>query len=141
MNSISFFSEDISFELPHQKVVKEWITEIICREGKTLGHLNYIFCSDAYLLRINQQYLEHDFFTDIITFDSSDTSDGIEGDIFISIDRVQENATNYGHSFLIELNRVIAHGVLHLIGYDDTTSDLKIQMRQKEDSYLSLFHS
>ncbi len=141
MSSISFFSEDTPFELPHQKVIKEWITDIISREGKSLKHLNYIFCSDAHLLIINQQYLDHDYFTDIITFDSSDSPDVIEGDIFISVDRVQDNATSLGHSFLLELNRVIAHGVLHLIGYDDTSPELKLQMRQKEDSYLSLFHT
>ncbi len=141
MSSISFFSEGTPFELPHQKVIKEWIAGIISREGKTLKHLNYIFCSDAHLLRINQQYLDHDYYTDIITFDSSDSLDVIEGDIFISVDRVQDNAATIGHSFLDELNRVLAHGVLHLIGYDDTSPDSKIQMRQKEDSYLSLFHS
>jgi rRNA maturation RNase YbeY len=141
MSSISFFYEDTPFELPHQNVIKEWITDIIKREGKTLKHLNYIFCSDAHLLLINQHYLDHDYYTDIITFDSSDATDVIEGDIFISIDRVQDNAISISHSFLDELNRVLIHGVLHLIGYDDTLPDLKFQMRQKEDSYLSLLHN
>jgi rRNA maturation RNase YbeY len=141
MSSISFFSADTFFEPPHQKVIKEWIADIIRREGKKLKHLNYIFCSDAHLLLINQQYLDHDYYTDIITFDASDSPDVIEGDIFISIDRVQDNAAALGHPFLHELNRVVAHGVLHLIGYDDTAPDLKLQMRQKEDSYLSLFHN
>jgi rRNA maturation RNase YbeY len=141
MSSISFFSEDTPFELPHQKVIKEWIADIVRVEGKILKHLNFVFCSDARLLLINQQYLDHDYYTDIITFDSSDSIDVIEGDIFISVDRVRDNATFLGHSFLLELNRVIAHGVLHLLGYDDTSPDLKVQMRQKEDSYLSLFHT
>jgi rRNA maturation RNase YbeY len=140
MGSISFFSEGISFELPRQKVINEWISNIVSMEGKTLKHLNYIFCSDAHLLTINQQYLAHDYYTDIITFDSSLSADVIEGDIFISIDRVRDNADTLGISFLDELNRVIAHGVLHLIGFDDTSAHLKIQMREKEDSYLSLLH-
>jgi rRNA maturation RNase YbeY len=140
MSSISLFYEDVSFELPHQHVIKAWITNIVLLEGKSLKHLNYIFCSDAHLLSINQQYLAHDYYTDIITFDSSTHTDVIEGDIFISIDRVRDNAVTLGISFLVELNRVMAHGVLHLIGYDDTSLDLKNQMRVKEDSYLSLFH-
>ncbi len=140
MSSISFFSEDISFELPHQKVIKEWILNIVLLEGKMLKHLNYVFCSDARLLSINQQYLAHDYYTDIITFDSSLSTDVIEGDIFISIDRVRDNAAVLGISFFLELNRVIAHGVLHLVGFDDTAPLLKMQMREKEDSYLSLLH-
>jgi rRNA maturation RNase YbeY len=138
MSSISFFSEDIDFDIPRQNVIKDWLLHIIRLEGKTLKHLNYIFCSDAHLLFINQQYLAHNYYTDIITFDSSDCIDVIEGDIFISIERVRDNAFDIGISFFLELNRVIAHGVLHLIGYDDTSADLKKLMRQKEDSYLSL---
>lgn len=141
MSSISFFSEDLSFELPQQKVIEEWILNIVTLEGKSLKHLNYIFCSDAHLLSINQQYLAHDYYTDIITFDSSLSTDVIEGDIFISIDRVRDNASSLGISFLIELNRVIVHGVLHLIGFDDTTPASKNLMREKEDSYLSLLYS
>lgn len=141
MGSISFFSEDTPFELPHQGVIKEWIGNIIAAEGKKLKHLNYIFCSDAHLLKINQEYLDHDYYTDIITFNSSNQEDVIEGDIFISIDRVHDNALSLSNSFLHELNRVIAHGVLHLIGYDDNTASLKQTMRFKEDSYLSLFHT
>ena len=141
MHSISFFSEDTPFELPHPQATKEWIGNIIASEGKSLKHLNFIFCTDAHLLRINQEYLQHDYYTDIITFDASDQEDVIEGDIFISIDRVQDNALSLGNSFLHELNRVIAHGVLHLIGYDDRTGSLKQTMRFKEDSYLSLFHA
>jgi rRNA maturation RNase YbeY len=139
MSSISFFTADIPFDLPHQNVVKLWVSRIILAEGKTLKHLNYIFCSDVHLLHINQDYLNHDFYTDIITFNLSDSPDMIEGDIFISIDRVQDNASIIGQSFLRELNRVIAHGVLHLIGYDDTSPQLQNQMRIKEESYLSLF--
>jgi len=140
MKSISFFSEDTPFELPHQHVIKEWIGYIITAEGKSLKHLNYIFCSDAHLLKINQEYLDHDYYTDIITFNSSNQEDVIEGDIFISIDRVQDNALSLGHSFSHELNRVIAHGVLHLIGYDDSSASLQQTMRTKEDSYLYLFN-
>ncbi len=140
MSSIFFFSEEIPFELPHQKVIKEWILNIVSLEGKLLKHLNYVFCSDTHLLSINQQYLAHDYYTDIITFDSSPSADVIEGDIFISIDRVRDNADTLGISFFQELNRVIAHGVLHLIGFDDTAPHLKTLMRAKEDSYLSLLH-
>lgn len=140
MGSIAFFSEDVPFELPHPKEIKEWIGNIIASEGKLLKHLNYVFCSDAHLLKINQEYLAHNYYTDIITFDSSDQADVIEGDIFISIDRVQDNALSLGNSFLHELNRVMAHGVLHLIGYDDSSDSLKQTMRFKEDSYLSLLH-
>lgn len=140
MFSIAFFSEDILFEHPHHDVIKIWIQSIVSQEAKVLKHLNYIFCSDSRLLQINKAYLDHDYYTDIITFDSSDSPDVIEGDIFISIDRVRENAFSLGNSFLFELNRVIVHGVLHLIGYDDITSLLKKQMRGKEDSYLSLLY-
>jgi rRNA maturation RNase YbeY len=138
MSSISFFFEDTLFDLPPQTVLEEWIADIIIQEGKTLKHINYIFCSDTYLLKINQEYLAHDYYTDIITFDSSNSIDVIEGDIFVSTDRVRENALTLGHSFFAELNRVLVHGVLHLLGYDDSSPDLQILMRVKEDSYLSL---
>ncbi len=138
MSSISFFFEDTLFDLPPQTVLEEWIADIIIQEGKLLKHINYIFCSDTYLLKINQEYLAHDYYTDIITFDSSNSIDVIEGDIFVSTDRVRENALTLGHSFFAELNRVLVHGVLHLLGYDDSSPDLQTQMRVKEDSYLSL---
>lgn len=134
---IQFFNEDIDFKVPQPRITKKWLLNIIEAEGFHLNQLNYIFCSDEYLLKINQQYLEHDFYTDIITFDNSEEDNHIEGDIFISIDRVKENAALHQKTFEEELRRVLAHGVLHLIGYDDLEDDQELQMRAKEDQYLS----
>jgi len=102
-----------------------------------LKELNYIFCSDAYLLQINQQYLNHDTYTDIITFDNSETEKVITGDIFISIERIRENAAKYNITEADELHRVIIHGALHLLGYKDKTAVTKQKMTEKEDFYLS----
>jgi probable rRNA maturation factor len=136
---LKFFTEDIDFKQPHPIKTSRWIKSISLSEGYEIGSLNYIFCSDAYLLEINKQYLDHDYFTDIITFDQSEVEDIIEGDIYISIDRVKENAENLGQNFDVELRRVLIHGLLHLVGYDDTTDQLKKEMRAKEDSCLALF--
>ncbi len=138
MSSISYFSEGVIFKLPQKKVINSWIKDIISGEGFHLEHLNFIFCSDDYLLQMNQQYLFHDFYTDIITFNTSDLPQVIEGEIFISIDRVQENASSHNVSAISELYRVMAHGVLHLLGYDDHGEDKVLVMRRKEDSCLSL---
>ena len=138
MPSITFFYEDIGFRLRSSPLTRAWIRKVIKAENKRLGELNYIFCSDEFLLGINRQYLEHDTLTDIITFDNSEEPDRIEGDIFISIDRVTENANKFNTSFPKELHRVMIHGALHLIGYNDKTPSQKKQMRKKEDSYLSL---
>lgn len=138
MAQVDFFCQDISFKLPRPRKASHWISEVIKREGKTLAHLSYIFCSDAYLLEINQQYLNHDTFTDIITFDNSEDADLIEGDIFISIERVKANALELGTTFDSELHRVLIHGVLHLVGYADKSPRQKSEMRKKEDAYLSL---
>lgn len=140
MPAIRFFTEDIEFTLPHPRKRTAWIKAAIASEAFHLGNLNFIFCSDDYLLRINQSYLSHDTYTDIITFDNSETADTIEGDIFISIDRVRENAAERTVEFDDELDRVLIHGVLHLIGYSDKTSAEARQMRKKEDAYLSLRH-
>ncbi|WP_028664271.1 rRNA maturation RNase YbeY [Runella zeae] len=134
---IQFFNEDIDFKVPQSRITKKWLLNIIEAEGFHLNQLNYIFCSDEYLLRINQEYLEHDFYTDIITFDNSEEDNHIEGDIFISIDRVRENASTLQKKFEEELRRVLAHGVLHLVGYDDLEDEQELQMRAKEDHYLS----
>ena len=138
MSSISYFSEGVNFKIPQKKIINRWIKEIVSTEGLLLKHLNFIFCSDAYLLGINQQYLSHDFYTDIITFDTSDLPQTIEGEIFISIDRVKENASSLNLDLYTEILRVMAHGVLHLMGYDDHGEDNQLIMRQKEDSCLSL---
>lgn len=134
---ISFFNEDVDFKVPHPRKTKSWLKGIIEAEGYKLNQLNYIFCSDEYLLNVNRQYLGHDFYTDIITFDNSEVEDKIEGDIFVSIERVQENAQELSKSFEEELRRVLAHGILHLVGYDDIEDDQELEMRTKEDFYLS----
>jgi len=137
MPAIHFFEEDITYKLKHKTPVRQWITETIHAEGYKLKELNYIFCSDAYLLQINQQYLEHDTYTDIITFDNSETEGSIAGDIFISIERIRENAAKFNVPEADELHRVIIHGALHLLGYKDKTPVTKQKMTEKEDFYLN----
>jgi rRNA maturation RNase YbeY len=137
MPAISFFEEDINYKLKNKALVRQWIKETIVAEGFKLKELNYIFCSDAYLLTLNQQYLDHDTYTDIITFDNSEVEGDIVGDIFISIERIRENAVKFGHSETEELHRVIIHGALHLLGYTDKSVVTKKKMTQKEDEYLA----
>ncbi len=137
---IHFFCEDITFEfsfLPAHTVI--WLEEVVRDHFFSLETLNYIFCSDPYLLKINQDYLQHDFFTDVITFDHAESPQTILGDIFISLDRVHDNALTFSTSFDIELLRVIVHGLLHLLAYDDTDPALLKLMRHKEDYYLNLY--
>jgi probable rRNA maturation factor len=138
MAKIHFFVEDVTFKLPNPIKVSRWIQSVIITEGFTLKNLNYVFCSDEYLGRMNVEYLKHKTLTDIITFSSAEQPGTIEGDIFISIDRVKENASKFEQSFNDELHRVMVHGVLHLVGFKDKTSGDKKLMRQKEDAYLSL---
>jgi probable rRNA maturation factor len=137
MPAISFFEEDIIFKLKNKTLVRQWITDTIIAEGFKLKELNYIFCSDAYLLQINQQYLDHDTYTDIVTFDNSEEEGKIVSDIFISIERIRENAVKFNVSETNELHRVIIHGALHLLGYTDKSVTDKQKMTQKEDLYLS----
>ncbi|HEY0899783.1 MAG TPA: rRNA maturation RNase YbeY [Sphingobacteriaceae bacterium] len=134
---VHFFSEDLVFTLKQKTNVRNWIQSTIIAEGYALDELNFIFCSDTYLLTINQQYLDHDTYTDIITFDNSEEEDRITGDIFISVERVRENANHFGVAFEDELHRVIIHGTLHLLGYPDKTKAEKTRMTQKEDEYLA----
>ena len=136
--SLQFFYEDTSFELENTPVIEVWIKQIINNYGFDLVDLNYIFCSDNYLLEINREHLNHDYYTDIITFDHSEENKKVESDIFISVDRVKENADSLSISFHQELSRVMAHGLLHLFGYSDKTSEEKIIMREKEDACISL---
>jgi rRNA maturation RNase YbeY len=136
MPRISFFEEDIQYNLKDKIKVKQWIKDTIAAEGHTLDELTYIFCSDAYLLQINQQYLNHDTYTDIITFDNSSEDGVITGDIFISIERIRENAAKFDQSVINELHRVIIHGTLHLLGYKDKTAVDSKNMTQMEDKYL-----
>jgi probable rRNA maturation factor len=138
MPSINFFEEDIRFKLKDKTKVKSWVKATIEAEGYKLSELNYIFCSDQYLLGINQQYLDHDTYTDIITFDNSEKEKVITGDIFISIERIRENAKRFATGELNELHRVIIHGALHLLGYTDKTAESKKLMTGKEDQYLGI---
>ncbi|QRR02844.1 rRNA maturation RNase YbeY [Dyadobacter sandarakinus] len=136
---VNFFTEDVDFDLVKPLKTKKWLKSISESEGYAVGELNYVFCSDEYLLEINKQYLDHDYFTDIITFDNSEEEHVLEGDIYISIDRVRENAATFKADFDLEMRRVLAHGLLHLMGWEDADDDLKKQMRAKEDEVLSRF--
>lgn len=136
--TIYFFSEEVKFTLLDKRKTRGWIKEIILCENRELGNLNFIFCKDSYLNEINIKYLKHDTLTDIITFDLSEKPNQISGDIFISIERVIDNSKTFKSSISSELNRVISHGILHLIGYNDKTTKDALIIRQKEDYYLSL---
>ncbi|MDB5089249.1 MAG: rRNA maturation RNase YbeY [Mucilaginibacter sp.] len=137
MPAIQFFEEDITYKLKNKTAVRQWITETIQAEGYKLKELTYVFCSDSYLLQMNQQYLDHDTYTDIITFDNSEIANTIIGDIFISIDRIRENALKFSKTEADELHRVIIHGALHLLGYTDKSAPDKKKMTLKEDFYLN----
>jgi probable rRNA maturation factor len=135
VSSLEIYFEDVdSFDID-RKGLQQQLKNLAKQEQKILGDTNLIFCSDDYLLKMNGQYLEHDYYTDIITFDYSEEP-FISGDLFISTERVLENAVNFGNSFKEELYRVIFHGVLHLAGYNDKTDEQLLQMREKEDYYL-----
>ena len=134
---ISYFFEDTDFQFKNRTINNKWLRLVAESEIRRIGQISIIFCSDNYILDVNQQYLQHDYFTDIITFDYCE-GDRLSGDLFISVDTVRENAQEYGTEFTDELNRVIVHGVLHLIGYDDHSEDDIAVMRKKEDYYLSL---
>jgi probable rRNA maturation factor len=136
---LKFFSEEIEFKVPQSAKTAKWIKSISQSEDYKIGELNYIFCSDEYLLEINRQYLEHDYYTDIITFDNSEEEGKLEGDIYVSVDRVRDNAVSMNVPFDVELRRVLIHGLLHLIGFEDSDDELKKQMRAKEDECLLLF--
>ena len=139
MTPIYFQNSGIDFELPFEELhVKEWIEHVIKSENYRLGELSYVFTSDESLLEINQSYLNHDTFTDIITFDYSEEEDVVNGEIIISVDRVKENAGKYEVDFIHELARVMIHGVIHLLGYDDKTPNQKAIMRKKENTCISL---
>jgi len=135
---INFYSEN-DFEFQEEKSFDTWIRKVISSEEKQLGEINYIFCDDHYLYKINLKFLDHDTYTDIISFDNSE-GDELNGDIFISTDRVTENAKEYNVDFSEELKRVMIHGILHLCGYGDKTESEAALMRQKEDEKIALFH-
>lgn len=138
MAKINFFNEDIAFHLSNKTLIRTWIAQVITDHNKYLKSINYIFCSDDFLLSINKKYLNHNTYTDIITFNQSGSPDYIESDIYISIARVQENANRLKISFTNELHRVMIHGVLHLLGLKDKGKNEKIEMRKSEDHYLVL---
>lgn len=125
------------FEIADKSLLKKWIKKVVKIEGSAIAELNFIFCDDEYLLEKNNTFLMHDTLTDIITFDYSQKN-MLTGDVYISIERVKENAQNYEVSFKNELHRVIIHGVLHLLGYKDKDEKHQKEMREKEDFYLSL---
>ena len=138
---INFFSEDIDFDLPDQSSTKNWIEQVIKDHHQIVGDINYIFCSDNYLHEINVSYLSHDTYTDIITFNQSTDDLVIEADIYISVERVRENAASLQVDFEQEIRRVLIHGILHLLGFDDHTKEDKQAMRAKEDECLKAFTS
>ena len=141
MARVRFNYADVkSINLKDKNKVKQFVESIFVQEGKSLKELNYIFCSDSYLLEINQSHLHHDYYTDIITFDLSEDA-SVTGEIYISVDRVKDNSSTIGTPFSEELLRVIFHGALHLVGYKDKKKSEITIMRDKEDYYLRLFGS
>lgn len=138
--AVNFFPEDIKFNLPNKLKRKSWIKALAKDEGFAIAELSYIFCSDEYLHKMNLEYLAHDTYTDIITFDNSEEEGIIEGDIFISIERVRENAKQLKLAEEIELSRVISHGLFHLMGYKDKTKIQKLEMRKMEELAIELFN-
>ncbi len=130
-----FFNEDTKFQLKNRNLLKKWINEVILSESFKSGDINFIFTSDKYLLEINKQYLSHNYFTDIITFNYCENNN-VNGDIYISVDTIKNNSTRFSVTFLQELHRVMVHGILHLLGYDDHSDEEKLIMREKENYYL-----
>ena len=133
------FNYETDFELGNETLFSNWIAKIIESENRLEGEINYIFCDDEYLHKINLQYLNHDTLTDIISFDYSE-GNFLQGDVFISIERVQDNATDFNISLLEELKRVMAHGILHYCGYKDKSAEEEKIMRQKEEEKMKMFH-
>jgi rRNA maturation RNase YbeY len=133
------FNYETEFELTNEEQISDWLNKVIISENKKEGDINYIFCDDEYLVEINQQYLDHDTLTDIISFDYS-VGNELHGDIFISVERVRENAEEFHVSFEEELQRVLVHGVLHYCGYKDKSEADELIMRNKEDEKIKLFH-
>jgi len=138
-NKVSFFYLYPQLSLDHRQLLKNFISKIFIAEKKKMTQVVFIFCSDDYLLKINQHYLKHDFYTDIITFDLSAKPGKIEGEIYISVERIKDNAKAYGISTTQELRRVMFHGILHLCGYKDKVQSQIDKMRAREDYYLNLY--
>jgi len=136
---ILFHSEDVDFELHDLPLLKDWVQQTIDSEKRNAGPLNFIFCSDDYLHALNVEFLDHDTYTDIITFPMS--YEKVSGDVFISVERVAENAKKYKVDFNQELSRVMIHGILHLCGYGDKSIEESKLMREKEDQYLAILNT
>jgi rRNA maturation RNase YbeY len=134
---IAFYVEDVESPLPEEGLWREWLSVSAAFEGRDVESLCYIFCSDDYLLDMNREYLDHDYYTDVITFPHVTPGKVIYGDVFVSVDRVREHAKDLGVSFERELARVMVHGLLHLVGYGDDTENAALLMRQREDEHLS----
>ncbi len=134
---VCYFVQDTDFKFVKRRLNNAWLKLVAESEVRKLGNINIIFCSDNYILDVNMKYLQHDYFTDIITFDYCE-GNVLSGDLFISVDSVRENSVFFKTEFADELNRVIVHGILHLIGYDDHTPDEQKTMREKENYYLEL---
>ena len=135
---ITFQNIDIEFPQLNQRLAKEWIEEFVASYGRKIGELYYLFCSDEYLLAFNQKRMNHDFYTDIVTFPLNDCSEYLSGEFYISLDRIKDNAEQMGKPFKDEFHRVLAHGVLHLIGFDDKTAAAAAEMREQEEKCLSM---
>lgn len=133
------FNYETEFELGDEALFSNWISRVIASEKKKEGEINYIFCDDAFLLDVNQKYLDHDYYTDIISFDYS-VGNELHGDVFISVERVRENAVDFNVAFDEELKRVMAHGILHYCGYKDKSEEEELLMRRKEDEKIEMFH-
>ena len=138
MHPINFFLEDIQYKIRNKLILRQWILRTIENEGSELEEINYIFCSDKFLINLNVEYLSHDTYTDIITFQYNEGTHHLHSDIFISIDRMRENAKTFKQRQLDEFHRIMIHGVLHLLGYEDKTTIKKEEMTAKENYYLSL---
>lgn len=136
---IAFHSEGVAFRFQKQRRTVIWLRDIAAGEGKTIESLTYIFVGDAFLARLNKKYLNHDTLTDIITFDYTEKGGPVEGEIYISIPRVKENSRKFNQAFDRELRRVLAHGLLHILGYRDKTTRESARMRRKEEACLSLW--
>lgn len=139
--SIHFFKEKVLFRFSKKEQIIQWLSSTASKEGFKIRNLNYIFCSDAHILKMNKDYLGHNYFTDIITFDNGIEKKIIEGDIYISVDTVKNNSVRFNTTFNDELHRVMIHGLLHLLGYKDKKENEKSKMRMTEDKYLAYFKS
>ena len=135
---IKFENIDIDMPQLNQRLAKEWIEEFVASYGRKIGELYYLFCSDEYLLDFNQKRMNHDFYTDIVTFPLNDCSEYLSGEFYISLDRIKDNAKQMGKPFKDEFHRVLAHGVLHLIGFDDKTAAAAAEMREQEEKCLKI---